>query len=227
MKKSFDVYLLPHVVQELNKRGQLNVIRIYTDELEVGKKKSRFGYEGDLWYIPEAGRYYNEDKNIFIFQDNTARKQNGNIGIDLIAPCKYSEATGEKIPASKIPKWAARTWVEVQAVAYPKRVQEMTETDITNLGFEITGEDNGFTTYTLGDNSYTTNLGLKSVFKQWWNDNMGGWRLINKLGHPCEYLAYPFSSEQELRDIEFLELPKKIQPNPYCMVYSIKKTKLF
>jgi|JI7StandDraft_1071085.scaffolds.fasta_scaffold29133_3 hypothetical protein len=219
-KMTFDMFLHPHILKALQKRGQLNIIRIYTDELEQGKKKSRFGYEGDTWYILESGRFYDFNENIFIFQDNTAKKKSGNIGIDIIAPCLYEDASGEKIPASRIPKWAARTWVEIQGVSYPKKVQDITESEIMTLGFDRIEGD--MPTYSIGDYTFSTNNGLKYIFQQWWDEFMGGWRVIKKHGIPHEYLAYPYKNESTIKEIAFEPLPRKTVPNPYVMVYTVK-----
>ena len=219
-KLTFDMFLHPHVLKELQKRKQLNVIRIYTDEVKP-EKKSRFGYEGDTWYILESGRFYDNNENIFIFQDNTAKKKSGNIGIDIIAPCLYEDAMGDKVPASRIPKWAARTWVEIKAVSHPKKVQDITESDILTLGFERKA-DEGMPCYGIGDFSYATNNGLKYIFQQWWDEFMGGWRVIKKQGVPNEYVAYPYKDATNLREIAFEPLPRKALPNPYVMIYTVK-----
>lgn len=222
VKNTFDVYLLPQVMDILKEREMLNVVRIYTDEVVYGEKRSRFGYEGDTWYIPEAGKYYDHTETVIIFEDNQARKRSGNIGIDIIAPCAFEDAQGDKVKASKLPKWAARTWVEIHGVSYPKRIQEITEAEIASFGFERGMETGDMITWQFGGKSFKTNMGLRHVFKTWWNENMGGWRLINRGGQPHEYLAYPYGSEEELRDIAFRDFPKKVFCNPYIIIYTIK-----
>lgn len=218
----FDMYVLPHIVKALQQRGVLNIVRIYTDEVEAGMKKSRFGYEGDTWYIREAGRYYDAEEKIFIFQDNGARKRSGQKGIDIIPPCEYQDAKGEKIMASKMPKWAARTRGEIHGVSFPKRIQEIPEGEILSFGFERGGETDGMVEYSLGDYNYCSNMGLKHIFKTWWNEYMGAWRLIRKQGQPFEYIAYPYDGNDRLPEMDFLSLPQKICGNPNVIIYTIK-----
>lgn len=222
MKKTFDIYLHPHILKALQKKKKLNIIRICTDNVEPNKKNSRFGYEGDTWYILESGRYYDDNCNIVVYSDNTAKKKSGNIGIDIITPCLYEDATGEKIPASKIPKWAARTWVEVQGVSYPKRIQELTESDILTCGFEKLESNGDMSVFGIGDHTYSTNMGLKTIFSQWWDEFMGSWRLINKQGRPHEYISYPYADDNNLREIAFDSYPRRVVANTHVVIYSVK-----
>ena len=63
---------------------------------------------------------------------------------------------------------------------------------------------------------------LQGIFQQWWDEFMGGWRVIKKQGVPNEYVAYPYKDATNLREIAFEPLPRKALPNPYVMIYTVK-----
>ena len=222
MIKVFDIYLHNHILLALRERKRMNIIRIYTDDPMEAEKKSRFGYEGDEWFIPEAGRFSDENENIFIFPDGEARKKNGNTGIDIIAPCLFADALGDTIGFKSVPQWTARTRCVITEVSYPKRLSEITEGEIPSFGFDRIGEKMGMTEYVIGDVSYSTNMGIRNVFNCWWNEYMGVWRLIKKHGYPNEYVSYPVSSEEELKEIDFLQYPKLVFANPFVTIYSVR-----
>lgn len=217
MKKTFDVFLLPEVVQELRKRGVMNVAKIYTDPVVPGSKKSRYGYEGDNWYIPEHGKFVDDRENIMVFPDGGARKKSGGIGIDLLtAPVSYDDCQ-ILVGASRMPRWAARTWVEITAVQYPKRVQSLTEVEILSLGFNET--DEGFT---IGDLELRGATDIVHMFSTWWNENMGGWRVIKSKGVPSKCVSYPFMEGNVLREINHMGLERHEYTNPWVIIYSLK-----
>lgn len=219
----FDIYLLPNIFKILRERKILNIVRVYTDSVEEGTIKSRFGYEGSKWYFPEEGKFANEYENLFIFPDNTAKKLRGRMGVDVIAPCMYEDAAGKKVRASGMPIWAARNWAQVYKVGQPKRVSELTNADILSLGFEQISDYE----IRLGGEVYNTQMGLKHVFKVWWDTNMGGWRLIKKHRIPDQFVCYPYSEDSVLDDTiihvsKMPELPTKIEANPYVIIYTVK-----
>lgn len=217
MNRVFDVFLVEDVLRELREHKILNVVKLFTDVAEPGKISSRYGYKGDKWYIPEQGKYSDHRESVIVFPDNGARMLVGNIGRDVIAPCKYSDCEGQNVIASKMPKWAARTWVEILDVYYPKRIQELSEADYKAMGFHI--EEHGVVS--IGLSRYLDAPDSKNVFRWWWNMNMGGWRTIKKGGIAAEVHSYPYDETDELME-HLSHLPKKVFANPYVITYKIK-----
>ena len=217
MKRTFDVFLLPEIVQELKMRGELTVAKIYTDPVEQGKKKSRYGYEGDMWYIPEQGRYVDSSGQLFIFSADTAIKRVGLRGVEIIPPVRYEDAA-IKVHAKDMPVWAARTWVEITEVIQPRRVQQLSEADILSIGFR----DLGYGEYSIGEQVISGASDLVTVFSLWWNDNMGGWRVINKGGVPNKLVCYPYADGMNVRPYPHSSLERTEFPNPWVISYALK-----
>lgn len=220
MKESreFDVFLNEDMLVELREKGSVSIPKLHTDAV-TGKTSSRYGYEGDRWYIPERACYYDNSQNIIVYKDGKARKKSGSVGIDIVAPCKFEECSGEKILASSMPKWGARTWAEIHKVNVPVRIQDLTTKDILEMGFsEVEGS------FVIGNTRYLEVKDIKKAFQWWWNTTMGNWRIIKKGGLPKELHCYPYAEEDTVEGYDS-RLPRKVISNPYVIVYHVKLIK--
>lgn len=200
------------------------VIKQIFGEPDLNKRYSRIGYEEDLLYVCEPGKFI-KDGNAYIYirADKTAVKSE-NHTLKEISSASFDESIGESVLSEAMPKWAARYWFQIKWMSYPIRIQSLSNTQIEALGVRIDNIDGKMCYAHCGDEKFQFVAGknnLQEVMKLLWNTNFGSFK---KTG--TDLIAYRYDDEKFDMPSERISKIKGyrhiVETNPYITFYQLE-----
>lgn len=201
------------------------VIKQIFGEPEQGKRYSRIGYEGDILYVCEPGKFIKDGSAyIYVRQDDTAVKSESHT-IKEIKREGYAASEGEIFLPESMPTWAARYLFQIKWVSYPIHIQDLSDAQIMSLGIRIDKVEGNMCHAHCGEEKYQfVSVGkrnLKEAMKMMWNYNFGSFK---KSG--TDFISYRYDNEPfEMPNDRITKLKGfsyKVYHNPFITYYELE-----